>query len=114
MSTVKILHYMKRYILITLFCFTLVPLISAQSLAQVPYAQMQSTSVMAGSGSQYASNVPAIETTNQSAPQAGAIRRSPGDHHDEVHDDPVGDAALPLMIMALIYGAIMLARKRRV
>ena len=104
---------MKRYILITLFCSTLVPLISAQSLAQVPYAQMQSTSVMAGSGSQYASNVPAIETTNQSAPQAGVIRRSPGDHHDEVHDDPLGDGLLPLMLLAAAYAVLRVYRRKR-
>ena len=111
-----------RYLLIAVILSTAsllsVANATAQSLAQLPDNEMRSTSVLPASGS----NLPqaAVEGITTTEDESGNPNKvgphkasRPGDW-DNPYDNPIGDAALPLMIMALIYGAIMLARKRRV
>ena len=123
---------MKRYILIVLFHLLYVPVICAQSpsaysaKAEVPPVAattyqapsvsytMRSTSPMVGSGSRYVLEVNAISTSSEPIQRNGSMRRAPGDHHEEVHDDPIGDGLLPMMLLVLSYMAVRLARKRRV
>ncbi|MBQ6791132.1 MAG: hypothetical protein IJP76_06795 [Paludibacteraceae bacterium] len=87
----------------------------------------QTTSVMQGSGSSYSSQVTAVgavsashlgtTTTETYSPQAGGPRRVIGTNPDPgITDDnssPIGDAMLPLLLMAVVFcGAIYFRRKR--
>ena len=108
---------------------------TAQSLAQKPEAQMTSTSGMVYSGS----NLPqaaadgAVLTgskigtyspadgSNGSGPHkaakglgGGGESGDPGNDRPEPWEDPLGDAALPLMVLALAYMGVraFLRRKR--
>ncbi len=122
---------MKRYILIALFHIFYVPVICAQSslqpatvqheqtawntTLQAPYVSytMRSTSPMVGSGSRYVPEIRAVSYVAEPERRLSGPRRNPGDHHGEVHDDPIGDAAVPLMLLAMAYMAVRIMRKRR-
>ena len=97
-------------------------------LPLVAFAQQdwQSTSVMQGSGSTYspqvtevgATSVASEATTTESYSPAKAPsgpRREFGKPTEELQSDesPIGDAVLPLMLMALAFGAYVAIRKRR-
>ncbi len=93
--------------------------VSAQGLAEQPQVGFQSTSSMTGSGS----TLPQAATTGayttydmgNSAPartNRPGIRTRPGDQ-EEPYQDPIGDAALPLALLAMGYGAFVLYRKHR-
>ena len=94
--------------------------------ATAPNAQIQSTSTFTGSGSSYSSNptlnsdgTAAYNGASYSPAQApGGPRRLPGDlanPGDQSADSPVGDAVLPLLLMAFAFGgAIYLRRGQRV
>lgn len=104
--------------------------LSAQSTAQLPEAQMQSTSVMVSSGS----NLPQAaatgayvtgETPGTYSPArikgGGRPRKGLGDGDDDVtvpEDNldpdfsPIGDAVWPLMVLACAYLIIRVGRKR--
>ena len=90
--------------------------VSAQTFAQQPEAQMQSTSVMQGSGSNLPNAaVQGVSTTyDNSLPDkrnvSGPRRERPGDWVDPY---PIGDAVLPLMLLALSYMVVRTARKRK-
>lgn len=91
---------------------------NAQGLAEQPEIQMQSTSVMQGSGSTLPSAaVEGVSMTNEqvasptNAP-SGPRRGRPGDWTDP-YKDPLGDAMLPLALLAIAYGAGCMVYKRR-
>ncbi len=116
----KELRIMKalRYLLIVMGLMSVLS-ISAQALAQQPEAHMQSTSILQGSGStlpQAAAEGTYVTGTTigtySPANASGPNRAKKGD--DDWEDDdwgntddpwatPIGDAALPLALLALAY-----------
>jgi len=106
----------------------IVMIIMAAALIALPTMAQdwQSTSVMQGSGSTYspqvtevgATSVVSEATTTESYSPAKAPsgpRREFGKPTEELQSDesPLGDAVLPLMLMALAFGAYVAIRKRR-
>lgn len=91
--------------------------VSAQGIAQQPEVQMQSTSIMIGSGSTLPSaateGVFTTNTTEQNPAQMpnGPRRARPGDWTDP-YKDPIGDAVWLLILAAAVYGVYK--RKLRV
>jgi len=119
-----------RYILIVLSLAGAVS-IGAQHLARKPEFQMRSTSIMLGTG---ATTVPLAAATSGSRASAGVVKdpirggsalRTEGNPfgdqtigNSDISDpiqpgSPIGDAAWPLMLCALMYGAIILTHRRR-
>lgn len=100
----------------------------AQGTAQFPEATMQSTSSMVGTGSTLpqaavSGTTLAGETPAAYAPgRAGKIRRDVGGGGTTEDEDPdpdspgepfpIGDAALPLMLLACAYLVVRVARRR--
>ena len=90
-------------------------------------AQEWQTASLPGSGSNYAPQVTAVgasvaaseatttnETYTPSAP--GAIRRGfidPSNPGNQSNESPVGDAILPLLLIALTYAGVTYIRKRK-
>lgn len=106
---------------------------TAQSLAQQPEAKMHSTSGMVSSGSQLPSaavqgtyvtgtTIGTYNPASISGPshaKKGSFNPDPGDEpgpdegdNTEPWQDPLGDAAIPLMLLACAYLIIRVARKR--
>ena len=92
------------------------------TLTHQPTTQMQSTSVMPSTGSSLPiSAISGVSTTegNNSCGMTGPRRIGGGnqgggsgpDNPDDVYSDPLGDAVLPLLLLAAGY-VIFLARKR--
>ena len=91
-------------------------------------AQEWQTSTMKGSGSAYAPQVTAVgaasvaseatTTESYSPAKAPGIRKGfdEGAESDRSDESPIGDAVLPLMALAMVYGVwcIVYRRKRRV
>ena len=105
-----------RYLLIAFAVMTALS-VSAQSLAQAPEAQMQSTSSMVGSGSTLPQAVQTgAYTTYDEGVTAPAhkpgVKTRPPDWEDP-YDDPIGDAAWPLALCALAYLIMRVARRRK-
>lgn len=121
-----------RYLLIVMGLMSVLS-ISAQALAQQPQAQMQSTSIIAGSGSQLPSA--AVQGTYVTGTAVGTytpanatngpakMRRDVGGGGSTADDEdpdgpgepfPLGDAGWPLMMLAAAYALLRLWRKRRV
>ncbi len=81
--------------------------------ATAPTTTFQSTSALAGSGSDYSSN-PTIgddgtaAQPNAEAAQAPMARKISGRHNliETPEDNPIGDALLPLMLLAVGYMAV--------
>ena len=111
-----------RYLLIT-FAVMMVLSVSAQGLAEQPQVGFQSTSSMVGSGS----TLPQAATTgtyttydmgNARANKPG-IRKgadegdTPPDNPPGPNENPIGDAALPLALLALVYGVWCRVYKRK-
>lgn len=97
--------------------------ICAQTMVEQPQLQMQSTSIMMGSGSHLPQA--AIEgVTTTYTPSASNIpsgpRRAAAKEDDDTppsdppgpNEDPIGDAILPLALLAAAY-VLFLARKKR-
>ena len=92
----------------------------AQELAQQPEAQMQSTSIMQGSGSTLPSAaVNGVQTTYSSPKASNGPRRGidsgdtpPSDPHGP-NEDPLGDVMWPLMLLACAYCAFLIKRTRK-
>lgn len=99
-------------------------------LPLVAFAQQdwQSTSVMQGSGSTYSPQVTAVgatdansfaTTTTESyspAKAPGGPRKdiiTPGNPGNQSNESPVGDAVLPLVLMALTFAGVIYFRKRK-
>ena len=81
---------------------------------------------MQGSGSAYSSQVTAVGATSvnsmagtaASAPANAPSRPRRGFDHgpeggDQSNEGPVGDAVLPLMLMALAFGGVVAFRRRK-
>lgn len=91
-------------------------------------AQEWQTASLPGSGSNYAPQVTAVgataapseattTTASYSPDKPGSIRKSLiGGAEDPLGPSPIGDAVVPLMLMALVYsiGCIVYKRKHRV
>lgn len=93
--------------------------------ASAPSATFQSTSSMPGSGSEYSSN-PTLnadgtaaylgEANSSSETNHQPRRAKKGDENNPeitVEDNPIGDAVLPLALMALAFGAVVAVRRRK-
>lgn len=117
MKELKIMKAL-RYILIVVSLLSFLNTnaqVSTQDWGKQPEAQMHSTSVMQGSGSTLPSAaVTGVSTTYYSPAKApnGPRRERPGDNSDP-YKDPIGDAALPLALMACAYLLLIRARRKR-
>ena len=124
-----------RYLLIVMGLMSVLS-ISAQALAQQPEVYMQSTSGMVYSGSQLPSaaaqgtyvtgtTIGTYNPANVNGPHRakkednpgggfnpGGGEPGPGDN-TEPWEDPLGDVLWPLVLMALSYMAVRMARKRK-
>ena len=122
-----------RYLLIVMSLVSILS-VKAQSTAQLPEAEMKSTSAMAGSGSLLPQAAVSGTTLAGETPAAyspgrtGKIRRDvggggttedDGDPDNPGEPFPLGDAALPLMLLASVYALMRVilnikrARERR-
>lgn len=89
--------------------------------ATAPSTTMQSVNNASymSSGSTYSSTVYAIGATSPSDAPARGPRKSPpgtdtsGYNPDNPQFSPIGDALLPLLLMALVYMVIRVRRKKR-
>ncbi len=124
-----------RYLLIVIAMVSFLG-VNAQGLAQQPQAQMQSTSIMAGSGSQLPSaaaqgtyvtgtTIGTYNPANVNGPHRakkednpgggfnpGGGEPGPGDN-TEPWEDPIGDAGWPLAMLALAYVCVRAFLKRK-
>ena len=116
-----------RYLLMVVAMVSVLS-VKAQSTAQLPEVQMQSTSVMVGSGSALpqAATTGAVLTgetpgTYSAAGHHGHIRRGiDGDDKDDKpsgwddpYKDPIGDALWPLLVLASVYALLRVYRRKR-
>ena len=116
-----------RYLLIAVMMLSVLSL-SAQNMAQQPSSDFRSTSTMVGTGSALpqAAQTGAYVTGNTPGSYSaytpgGRIRKgASGDDDDEPpadphgpNEDPIGDAVLPLMLLAGAYLIMRVARKRQ-
>ncbi len=120
-----------RYLLIVVAMLCVLSA-SAQMLAQQPEATMHSTSAMVGSGSNLPSaassgavvtgsslgsyspaNAPGKPRKTESNPGGGFNSDDNDNDRDEPWKDPIGDAALPLALMACAYLILRAMRKRK-
>ena len=116
-----------RYLLMVVAMVSVLS-VKAQSTAQLPEVQMQSTSVMVGSGSALpqAATTGAVLTGETPGPDAAAghhghIRRGiDGDDNndkpsgwDDPYKDPIGDALWPLLVLASVYALLRVYRRKR-
>lgn len=116
-----------RYLLMVVAMVSVLS-VKAQSTAQLPEVQMQSTSVMVGSGSALpqAATTGAVLTgetpgTYSAAGHHGHIRRGiDGDDEnekpsgwDDPYKDPIGDAVWPLLVLASVYALLRVYRRKR-
>ena len=68
----------------------------------------------------FTNSVPSDQTevgAEQSSAHKGHIRRgfiNPSDPGDPSHDSPIGDALLPLLALALAFGAVTYFRRKRI
>ena len=120
-----------RYLLIVMSLVSVLS-VHAQSTAQLPEAQMQSTSAMVGSGS----TLPQAATTgayvtgstvgtySPAKIHPGNVRRDVGGGEGEWEDEddpdnpgepnPIGDAVWPLLALAAAYALLRVYRRKRV
>ena len=116
-----------RYLLMVVAMVSVLS-VKAQGTAQLPEVQMQSTSVMVGSGSALpqAATTGAVLTgetpgTYSAAGHHGHIRRGiDGDDDndkpsgwDDPYKDPIGDAVWPLLALASVYALLRVYRRKR-
>ena len=90
--------------------------LSAQTFVEQPCAQMRSTSAMIG----YEGTIPSAavsgtyttyDSDNPAPPTNGPKKARPEDWEDP-YEDPIGDAILPLALLAAAY-LVFVARKHR-
>ena len=104
-----------RYLLMVVAMVSVLS-VKAQSTAQLPEVQMQSTSVMKGSGSALPqAAVTGVVTTNETPARAniGQPRRGRPDDWTDPYKDPIGDAVWPLALCALAYLIVRVVRARK-
>ena len=118
-----------RYLLIVMSLVSVLS-VHAQSTAQLPEAQMQSTSAMVGSGS----TLPQAATTgayvtgstvgtySPAKIHPGNVRRDVGGGDSTADDEdpdgpgepfPIGDAVWPLLALAAAYAVLRVYRRKR-
>ncbi len=104
---------------INLFAVNFTPFVEP---ANVPLAEMQSVNNASfmSSGSTHASTISIYEVESSTPEATGrSIRKAPPGKDDGTHDPnnpqfaPIGDAILPLLVLALLYAACMFPRIRR-
>ena len=112
-----------RYLLVS-FAVMMVMSVSAQSLAQQPTTEFHSTSSMVGSGSTlpmavqdgahttYDVNSEASRSNKPGIRKWGEGEGEPGDWH-EPYEDPIGDAAWPLLLAVAVYGVWCMVYRRK-
>ena len=116
---IKMMKDMKARMMMILMA---VALIALPAMAQ----DWQSTSTMQGSGSAYSAQVTAVgavevtdmaTTTETYSPAQGPARQrrgfDTGADGGQSSDSPVGDAVLPLMLMALAFGGFIAFKRRK-
>jgi len=90
---------------------------NGQSYSAAPTVAFQSTSVMQTSGSTYASqpmlNADGTATYTGASYAAAGPRKAPPPT-PEGDPTPLGDAVLPLILMALLFGAITALKRKRI
>lgn len=111
---------------LTIILFMAAALVALPAMAQ--QQEWQSTSTMQGTGSTLAPQVTAVgatsvgemaTTTSSPAGAPGARRiggqsgRNPGDVSTGSTESPIGDAMLPLMLMALAFGGYVAIRRKK-
>ena len=113
-----------RYLLMVVAMVSVLS-IKAQSTAQLPEAQMQSTSVMVSSGSSLpqAATTGAVlagETPYSSAAFHGGGPRKIGGNNsggsgdrEDPYETPIGDAVWPLLAFASVYALLRVYRRKR-
>ena len=112
-----------RYLLMVVAMVSVLS-VKAQGTAQLPEAQMQSTSVMMSSGSSLpqAATTGAVlagETPGSYSPAKvppGHIRTGwggGGSDREEPYADPIGDAVWPLLALAAAYAVLRVYRRKR-
>ena len=112
-----------RYLLIVMSLVSVLS-VKAQSTAELPQVQMQSTSVMMSSGSALpqAATTGAVltgETPGSYSPAKvppGHIRTGwggGGSDREEPYTDPIGDALWPLLALAAAYAVLRVYRRKR-
>lgn len=117
-----------RYLLIVVAMVSVLS-VTAQNTAKLPEPMMQSTSVMAGSGSALPQAAATGTVVTGSTPGTfssssvhGGIRRIGGSgsgtggneaqENENPYETPIGDAVWPLMVLACAYLIIRVGRKR--
>ena len=118
-----------RYLLIVVALLSVLS-VSAQMLAQLPEATMHSTSAMVGSGSALPSAAangvvvtgeqPGTYSPANAPSRPRRAKMGENDWEDdefsetyEPYKDPIGDAALPLMLLAAAYALLRAFRRRQ-
>ena len=114
-----------RYLLIVIAMVSFMS-VRAQGIAQRPVAQMQSTSIMKGSGSTLPqAAISGTSTTYTTTTGAYGPRRAKKDEDPFGGEtiggtdnplepgSPLGDAAMPLALLALAYLLVRIVRARR-
>ena len=115
-----------RYLLIVIAMVSFLS-VNAQGIAQRPVAQMQSTSIMKGSGSTLpqaaisgTSTTYTTSTTGTYGPRRAKKDEDPfggetigGTDHPMEPGSPLGDAALPLLLLACAYVLFRYVRTRK-
>ena len=127
MKELKIMKTL-RYLLIVVSLVSVLS-VKAQSTAQLPEAQMKSTSAMVGSGSLLpqaavtgtyvtGNSVGAYSPVGHPGPVrrnvgGGGSTEEDGDPDNPGEPFPIGDAALPLMLLAVAYALLRAFRRRQ-
>ena len=118
-----------RYLLILIGLVSVLS-VQAQGIAQMPTTPFRSTSTMVGSGStlpvaahtgvrvtgtKVGTYADASYASQSSRPRriGGNTEGGSGDREDP-YKDPIGDAMLPLMLMAMLFAGVIAVRKKRV
>jgi hypothetical protein len=108
---VAIMKTIKYIVLVCALIFSTALMANDNSSSQMPILPFESTSTMPLSGTQLP-NASEDGVGIVSTPVTGPHRVNPGQKPADPFDDPVGDAILPLALLAAAY-VLFLARKKR-
>ena len=127
LTNMKALRYLLIVVMLSVASIWGVAYATAQGLAKQPKTEMRSTSVMPGAGSGLPSaavsgavltgNTPGTYSPANSTyrgPNKGkkvSDDDSPGTEPGQEEDTPLGDAALPLALLALVYAGYKVRRR---